>query len=449
MSKNQKELLLVYINFEIKIGNISVCYRMVCPRYHEVGWNQTWCEFKNAAEGEWPPTLPTHGNGEDWTNMDVTEMVGSPMDIPLPLLDIEMVGEAIRQVEDKSHSGEETNSSVSWDLIQDVVQNGLNEEGLDQAEGEQKVELCVPNDGLRAGPSTPEGQCNEGTNIEKLWVSAKSLAEALARYAGEEVGEKDTKDISESENLNVNSSVPVETGDVRSAPSSQGVCHDCCHRGNCQTVVQDSPGSPEPEHVNREWRSDTSDDGQDQRGYQPEVSPVSSEPWRGVVKDPRQKHMGYWQKQRGAKSIAHVRPNTRELSHERRRTLFNRRRVVWPREFNMVVQAPVLQTSQIISRVIQSDGTVVEESLSHRFTLARTVATQTTPEDMVQVVEGNNGENGPGDNPEVDVVIDLTAEDSDHEEGEEDTDDEEREAIPAMEGAADSAGTSVQDEHDM
>ena len=124
MSDNPKKLLLMYINCEIKIGNISMCCRMVCPRCHEVGWHLAWCEFKNAVEGEWPPTLPTHDNGEDWMNANGTEMVGSPMDIPLPLLDIEMVGEAIRQVEDKSHSGEETSSSVSWDLIRDVVQNG-------------------------------------------------------------------------------------------------------------------------------------------------------------------------------------------------------------------------------------------------------------------------------------------------------------------------------------
>ena len=180
------------------------------------------------------------------------------------------------------------------------------------------------------------------------------------------------------------------------------------------------------------------------------ISAISSEPWREEMKDPRPGHMRYWQKKRGARSIAHIRPRSREDNHERRRALYRRRRVEWPSEFRMTVFAPILQTSEVVSRVVQPDGTIIEESLNNRFVMARTVATQTVPEEMEVAVGGGAEGNAPNQNNEVDVVIDLTVDDDDQEGDDEETDGEEGEAIPAVGvnvGTSDSTGTPVQDEH--
>ena len=45
--------------------------------------------------------------------------------------------------------------------------------------------------------------------------------------------------------------------------------------------------------------------------------------------------------------------------------------------FYVSTQAPVIQTREIVSRISMRDGTVVEEAMTNRFVMARTVATQT------------------------------------------------------------------------
>jgi hypothetical protein len=152
------------------------------------------------------------------------------------------------------------------------------------------------------------------------------------------------------------------------------------------------------------------------------------------------------------KSIAHIRPQSRMMSQERRRVLLSRRRLAIPPEFRLVTQAPVLQTRDVVSRVILTDGTVVEESLNTVFTMARTVATQTLPVDMVPVVSGAPEGNRENNNSEVNVVIDLTMdEDEDHEDDSDLEEEGEVSENPGPEEAndnnvSDSTGTPVQDE---
>ena len=57
------------------------------------------------------------------------------------------------------------------------------------------------------------------------------------------------------------------------------------------------------------------------------------------------------------------------------------------RRFRITTQAPVIQTRSIISRVVLRDGSLIEEALHDRFVLARTVATQTRPVEVLTVRE--------------------------------------------------------------
>jgi hypothetical protein len=93
----------------------------------------------------------------------------------------------------------------------------------------------------------------------------------------------------------------------------------------------------------------------------------------------------------------------------------------------MVVQAPVVQTHDVVSRITMADGMVMEESMRLRCAIAADVATQTTL--TMAMIAVAFGETRPEDRaPVVPVeaeVIDLT---EDEQTGEE------------------SAGTPVQDE---
>jgi hypothetical protein len=210
------------------------------------------------------------------------------------------------------------------------------------------------------------------------------------------------------------------------ASSSQGRCNECNGQESCQMHKPDSPTSPEQdEYPNREWGSDTSESRDEP--YQPVVSAISSEvaeeeKVQSGIKDVVSAQQGYWKDRTRARRIAVVRPRSRDNL-----AWLARRRTYMPREFRMSTNAPVIHTQEVIARVTQLDGTVVEEALHNRFVLARTVATQTRDQMfnpvMVPVLPFENIAV-----PEVDVVIDLTQDSGD-----------ENEDV--------SSGTPLQDEH--
>jgi hypothetical protein len=143
---------------------------------------------------------------------------------------------------------------------------------------------------------------------------------------------------------------------------------------------------------------------------------------------------GYWKKRAGARRIAHVRPQT---MHERRVAELNRRQTAVVPAFRVRVQAPVVQSADVVSRVTSPDGDVMEESLRIRFALARDMALQTliTMDMLARALGENwpeprailpseglvNNNDGPelpeaGNAPEPEVTIDLTEETTDNEE---------------------------------
>ena len=110
-----------------------------------------------------------------------------------------------------------------------------------------------------------------------------------------------------------------------------------------------------------------------------------------------------------------------------------RRRGVGIPEFRMSIQAPVVQTHDVISRITLADGNVLEESMRLRCAMAEDEATQTViTMEMMAVAFGerppNNGEEEEARNiPEVGAIIDLTTDEQTEE----------------------SAGTPVMDEHKL
>jgi hypothetical protein len=160
------------VNRDVK-QTLFLCCRMLCEVCHQDGWHKVWCTQKEVPSTEWPPVMPVHDSGEAWSSEESPWMGGSTLEIPLPSLDIAMVDEEIHQVEGKNTDSDETDGVVSWDLVGEITQDNV-----DGEESKEKLRAVV-------GPSTP--QDSDGTNnIEKLWVSATNLANALARYVEEE-----------------------------------------------------------------------------------------------------------------------------------------------------------------------------------------------------------------------------------------------------------------------
>jgi hypothetical protein len=197
----------------------------------------------------------------------------------------------------------------------------------------------------------------------------------------------------------------------------------CCRKGICKGEKRDSPTSPDPDsNEEREWQSDTSEPSEVRKPYRPEVSTVSSD----VTVDHDRKTVGKgqcgkrkesWQQSKTSKRVAHVRPQSAPV---RRRAMVHRRRGTIPPEFRMVVQAPVVQTHDVVSRITMADGMVMEESMRLRCAIAADVATQTTL--TMAMIAVALGETRPVDRatevPEEAEVIDLT---EDEQTGEEST----------------------------
>ena len=249
--------------------------------------------------------------------------------------------------------------------------------------------------------TTPvDGSTSGDGDVNKLWRDAAELAAALTRYV--------TKD---------GANGLGGKAKPKTVSSAQGRCNDDCDEGACGGLKLDSPTSPDvSEHGDREWRSDVSESDSRDKPYEPQVSSISSE----VVGEQKvqknidsvvEGHKGYWQDQSKVRRVAHVRPRSRG-----NREWINRRRTYHPMVFRMSSHAPVIQTREVVTRVTQEDGTVLEESLQNRFVLARTVATQTRDymfeENEVPMISFENIMV-----PEVEVVIDLT-QDSEGEGGE-------------------------------
>jgi hypothetical protein len=248
----------------------------------------------------------------------------------------------------------------------------------------------------------------DGSSIDELWVSATALAQALAKYA-EDTGLREPLALP-------TEGVEIKKNNKRVASSSQGECQECCKRGTCSTLKRDSPRSPESEsQTDNETEGSEVETNTDNGGYRPIVSPITSEATE--VQKPQEvltSSQRYWQERPGTRRVACVRPRTRGVRPSLRRRLFA------PMAYRMYIQAPILQTRVVFSRVIMADGSIVEEELRERFVMARTVATQTYFQDTVEFA-APEADNVP---EEVEVVIDLT-------EGE---------------NGEDSSGTPVQDE---
>jgi hypothetical protein len=197
---------------------------------------------------------------------------------------------------------------------------------------------------------------------------------------------------------------------------------ECCRQGTCRgSEKRDSPSSPDPDsNEEREWQSDASEPIEIRRPYQPVVSSVSSDipnehDKRVVKKGQSGKRKESWQQNRATKRVAYVRPQAAPV---RRRAMVHRRRGTLPIEFRMVVQAPVVQTHDVVSKVTMADGMVMEESMRLRCAIAEDVATQT--ELTMAMIAIAFGETQPEDMatevPEVAEVIDLTADEHTEEE---------------------------------
>jgi hypothetical protein len=413
----------------------------------ENGWHQPWCLQPDTPEVEWPPALQLQEIGTEWQPMVNPNL---HMDIPLPQLEIGEVNVDVETIPVTEVDSEATASSISWDMVGDIARNVGGSDVERQQEERVLLEQCIPVEGCRVGPSTPINPVNgKDSDLQKLWVSASQLAEALSKYVEEGKKVKETLE-------------PVKEKKPQNnkrASSSEGTCHECCHKGTCETKSKESPSSPEPEsdpEIN--WDSDESEVMPAIGPYQPEVSSISSDMAGGTsgsmaVHGLRSGLPGYWKKPTGAKSIAHIRPQTRMMTQERRRALLNRRRMVFPPGFRMVSHSPIIRTHDVLSRVILVDGTIVEESMNTTFVMARTVSTQTPPADMVTEVENERVDRERELNNEVDVVIDLTLDENSEDGDNEST--EEYGTPPVVDNAGpginevgdeSSTGTPVQDE---
>jgi hypothetical protein len=289
------------------------------------------------------------------------------------------------------------------------------------------------------GPHTPKNASpTSEVKISQMWVSANDLAKALAKFV--EKKEQDNKGESK-ESPKVQSVEPMISSSTISVP-------ECCRAGTCAGEKRDSPSSPDvesQEEREREWRSDTSESGEVRRPYQPEVSSVSSElpveqGDKNIKTRQTEKRKGSRPQNRMVRRIAHIRPQAVPV---RRRALLQGRRETMIPQFRMSVQAPVVQTHDVISRITLADGGVLEESMRLRCAIAEDVATQTElTMEMLAVALGENqpryrAEEEPMEVPEIGEavevpvtgeVIDLTA-DERTDEG--------------------SEGTPVQDEHNL
>jgi hypothetical protein len=412
----------------------------------------------------WPPALPvvgvwepqqplaTYGGGimqpqglemmegeTSWSGVIVDEALFSDV----PTLNSEIDENNDHNVVEHSKIGEvdddiqeETVNDTTWNLVDEVIGHREDYPNKDNIGERRKLEEYVPKETCRVGPCTPPGSpVKEEVKIEEMWVTASSLARALAMYAGQPMSDINNKP----ETVTVDR---VNDG----ASTSAEVWPECCQRGTCVTPAQESPSSPDRDsHSSREWRSESSEDESVMKPYQPKVSPVSSDMGCGkkLIPKEKMKQKGYWKRGVGVRRVAHVRPQTVQ---DRRRADLNRRRMAVVPTFRVRTQAPVVQTADVVSRVTSLDGDVMEESLRIRFALARDMALQTLiTMDMLARALGENWPgtrsllpaeglvNGDGEAvppeaenvPEVGIVIDLTEATSDNDE---------------------SAGTPVQDE---
>jgi hypothetical protein len=433
-------------------------FRMMCPECLEMDWHRVWCEHHPANQGTrglWPPAMPVRGvraphqtlatpseevvqtpeliaRGSEtgWSDL----MVDDPLFSDLPELSSGTEGENGQNVleidvegEKRDNTHEETMSSTSWNLVDEVIRHRDDFVNNDNESERMKLETYVPQEMCRVGPCTPAGSpVKEEVKIDEMWVSASNLASALARYA--ENQNNDTNNEPEK--------VKQETVNEGASTSAEG-WPECCKRGTCVTPAQESPSSPDKDsHSNREWRSESSDTEEAVKPYQPEVSSISSDMGCGqeLVPKERKRLKGYWKKSAGARRIAHVRPQTMQ---DRRIAELNRRRTAVVPAFRVRVQAPVVQSADVVSRVTSPDGDVMEESLRIRFALARDMALQTLI--TMDMLARALGENWPetrailpseglvtnneepvlpeaGNAPGPEVTIDLTEETTDNEE---------------------------------
>jgi hypothetical protein len=447
-----------------------VCFRMFCPNCLEDGWHQSWCDDAGKSEVTgpvvqglpwvWTPAIPAVHPALPWSPgameegvemfpqlyntgiiMDGTGNVDNEVNVvcedataisgvyaPIEGATVDSEIDSLREgatlnsesvagdvMISEAGEGATEESGISWDLVEEVVRNNETVTLSNQEEERKELENCVEDKSQGRLCNTPVEMDDTPTDdVEKLWRDAKELAEALTRYVTKE-----------------GLSAPL-IGGVKAkkghsmASSSQGRCNECEGQKDCHVHTPESPTSPGPdEYPDREWGSDTSESRDEP--YRPVVSAISSEVTgeekvQGEIKDVVNAHQGYWRTRTSARRIAVVRPRSRDNL-----AWLARRRTYVPREFRMSSHAPIIQTREVISRVTQTDGTVVEESLQNRFVLARTVATQTRAQMfnpvMLPVLTFENIVV-----PEVEVVIDLT-QDSDAD----------------NEGA--SSGTPLQDEH--
>ena len=166
--------------------NFIMCCRMRCPNCDEEGGHRSWCQNPENSGTEWPPSMPVHGGGESW-NSPKDPWVGgdSSMEIPLPVLEIGMINEEISQVERRDTS-EGERSSISWDIIKDMIHDDIGSDISRQQEEVANFEQLLPQEGEKRGPMTPEKGAGKNEQIAKLLISAQDLAEALAKYVDSE-----------------------------------------------------------------------------------------------------------------------------------------------------------------------------------------------------------------------------------------------------------------------
>jgi hypothetical protein len=331
------------------------------------------------------------------------------------------LGEPMHQVssvvEDTAQDNELMTNELTWNVIEDVLREDI---------GEESENVTVTG---KVGPHTPVNTSpTSEVQVKQMWVSASDLAKALAKFVkktGLEEG-LDREMVPQ-----VQSVEPMLNTSTLSVP-------ECCRNGTCTGETRDSPRSPEVESVeerDREWRSDTSEN-EGREPYRPEVSSISSEvvsELSGKNSNTKQgeKRKGSGPQGRTVRRIAHIRPRTASV---RRRAMLQRRRHSGIPEFRMSIQAPVVQTHDVISRITLADGNVLEESMRLRCAMAEDVMSQTEiTMEMMTVAFGERlpigeEEEEPRNVLEGGEVIDLTTDEQ-------------------TEGESD--GTPVQDERKM
>jgi hypothetical protein len=392
-------------------------FRMLCPVCLEESWHRVWCEYHPAAslhQSAWPPALQVASsiggwmqpldqmatddgnvNGEDMNETPLVGLLSLNNNVNLGGPENQLPVERDNEFQSEGHEATE----ITWSLIEDVI----GEDNQNEHEGMNVVDTI--------GPQTPKDTSPaQEVKIEQMWVSANDLAKALAKFV-KKTGREEESDLrGEPQICSVE---PMVSTSTVSLP-------ECCRNGTCESEKRDSPRSPDMESTEereREWRSDTSDTEMPvQEPYRPEVSSISSD----IVDEVNnkntdtmqgEKRKGNWSQSRRTRRVAHIRPQNAPV---RRRALIPRRRGVGIPEFRMSIQAPVVQTHDVISRITLADGNVLEESMRLRCAMAEDEATQTViTMEMMAVAFGerppNHGEEEePRNLPEVGTIIDLT-----------------------------------------